>query len=118
MAPRGLSLAQFKIVAQEYGRRFRQEANKKPSQLAYATVNAKPKKRIARLANATFAGQLLVIVTDNGGFAERLRPAILKITYGGWMKDTMNDLIIFFEGLTEEPETDIIVTETKTGDSP
>lgn len=106
--PMGLPLAQFNEVARDFAARFKAERQRRPSPALYKQVGARNRTVIVTLANATFAGQLLVILADNGGYAERVTPNRLKIMYGAWHKDTVNDLIKFFQKLrtpdAPEPE--------------
>lgn len=93
----GLSLKEFKALAYSYRKMFAKERASKPSQQLYKAVNAKPRTKVVAVANATYAGQLLIIISDNGGWAERIKPHTLRITYGPWMRDTLNKLVNQFK---------------------
>lgn len=99
--PKGLPLAEFNRIAAEFGVRFRNEGKTKPSPRTYALVGAKPVKKVARCANSTFAGQLLVILADNGVYAERTQgnSAHLRITCTPWQKNTVTDAVSYFQRL-------------------
>lgn len=95
----GLPLQDFKNLAYAYRDMFTRERNRRPSRELYAAVRAKARNITVRVANATYAGQLLVIVSDNGGYAQRSpkRPNVLKITYSPEMQDTIKKLIAQFK---------------------
>lgn len=100
--PMGLSLADFRKVHTAFMQRFKRELNRKPSPALYRqTSGIRYRNKKVRCANATYAGQLLVIVSDAGARADRTKRnmELLTIRYPPNIRETMEKLIAFFKTL-------------------
>ncbi len=128
-APLGLPLAEFTKLAHDFKIICDKEVKAKPSAATYKAARIKNFKGQYTFANSTYALQFLMLLSDNGGYAERKGPNQVKFeslpnikNSIKWLKDhivtrsidlqvervavTMKDELI--ETLTQQEEFDTI----------